>query len=173
MPRKKKTEEKKEENTEEAEAARETAAPETAESVTGKKESESEEKEQKTKVERLEIESLKKNSGEIENIIVKLAKEGMDTAKIGSVLRDTYGIPSARLIGKKIKKILVEKGVEFKLPGDIAALVKRADNLKKHLEKNKQDMTARRGLQLTEAKISKLSAYFRKKGALPQNWKNK
>ncbi|HUL39867.1 MAG TPA: 30S ribosomal protein S15, partial [Methanomassiliicoccales archaeon] len=40
---------------------------------------------------------------EIEQMVVKLAKEGMTTSKIGLVLRDNYAVPSVRLAtGKTI-----------------------------------------------------------------------
>lgn len=106
---------------------------------------------------------LKLTNEEVEELVVKLAKEGMDSAKIGLVLRDSYGIPSVKAVtGKSIQKILKEHGIEvYSL--ELVALQKKAKALRKHLEKNKKDMTAKRGLQLTEAKIRRLEKYYERK----------
>lgn len=110
---------------------------------------------------------------EIEDIIVKLAKSGMGSAKIGLVLRDQYGIPSARMFTqKRIAKVLKEKSLYPKdLPEDMFNLVRRAVNLHNHLQKNKHDYTSLRGYEITESKIRRLAKYYKKKGVLPLNWK--
>ncbi|MGB9707921.1 MAG: 30S ribosomal protein S15 [Candidatus Pacearchaeota archaeon] len=106
---------------------------------------------------------LKMSTKEVEKLIVKLAKEGMDSAKIGLVLRDNYGIPSVKAVtGKKIQKILQENAVNIQ-PLELVALKKKAKTLEKHFEKNKKDMTAKRGLQLTEAKIRRFEKYYARK----------
>lgn len=133
--------------------------------------SKAEEIREKAKVEKLNLESLKSNSKEIENLIVKLANEGMTASKIGTTLRDSYGVPSIKIINKKIGKVLSANKLKPKIPEDLTSLVKKADKLKKHLEKNKQDKKASRGLQITDAKIASLSNYFKKKGILPKDWK--
>jgi len=114
---------------------------------------------------------LKRSEKEIEEIVLKLAKEGMSNAKIGLVLRDSYGIPTAKITGKKISKILSEQGI--KAESDLDALMKKAFTLKKHMEKNKQDKTAKKGLITIEARIMKLSRYMKKKGMLANTWKYK
>ena len=43
--------------------------------------------------------------------------------------------------------------------------------VKKHLEENKHDMPAKRGLQLTESKIRRLIKYYKKIKKLPIDWK--
>ncbi len=106
---------------------------------------------------------IKLSEKEVEELVVKLAKEGMDSAKIGLVLRDSYGIPSVKTItGKKIQKILQESGVNVQSL-ELAAFRKKAKTLGKHFEKNKKDMTAKRGLQLTDAKIRRLEKYYKRK----------
>jgi small subunit ribosomal protein S15 len=112
-------------------------------------------------------EFAKKNREEVEEIIKKLAEQ-MPPEKIGLVLRDEYGIPKAKLITKKISQLIKDK---IKEPSDIVSLIKKADQLKKHLEKNKMDKVAKRGLQITRAKIIKLSKYYKKNKILPQDWK--
>ena len=54
---------------------------------------------------------------------------------------------------------------------DLLALIKRAVFLRKHLEANKQDETAERGLILTESKIKRLTKYYKKTGKVKSEWK--
>jgi len=49
--------------------------------------------------------------------------------------------------------------------------LKKAAWLSTHLEKNKMDLVNKRSLQVIEAKIHKLSKYYRRKNVLPSNWK--
>lgn len=109
---------------------------------------------------------------EIELLVVKLAKEGNMPSKIGIILRDTYGVPDVKLLtNKKITQILEEKKILKKLPEDLLALIKKISSLKKHLEENKKDMSALRGLQITESKIKKLVKYYKKQKKVPVEWK--
>lgn len=109
---------------------------------------------------------------EIELLVVKLAKEGNMPSKIGIILRDTYGVPDVKLLtNKKITQILEEKKLSKKLPEDLLALIKKISSLKKHLEENKKDMSALRGLQITESKIKKLVKYYKKQKKVPVEWK--
>ncbi|MCX8193927.1 MAG: 30S ribosomal protein S15 [Candidatus Pacearchaeota archaeon] len=106
---------------------------------------------------------LKLEPKDIEELVVKMAKQGMDCSKIGLVLRDSYGITSVKTaIGKKIQQILKENKLEVQ-PLELVSLQKKLRALRKHLDKNKKDMTAKRGLQLTEAKIRRLQKYYEKK----------
>ncbi|WP_202318949.1 30S ribosomal protein S15 [Archaeoglobus neptunius] len=109
---------------------------------------------------------------EVEKKVVELFIEGYEPSQIGMILRDQYGIPSVKQItGKKIQKILREKGVEIKYPEDLKSLIKKALKLRKHLEVHRKDKHNRRGLQLIEAKIWRLSNYYKEKGVLPADWK--
>lgn len=109
---------------------------------------------------------------EVEQLVVKLAKEGYSSAMIGLILRDQYGIPSVRdVTGKKITKILAEHGLAPKIPEDLFNLLKRAVNLRKHLEVHRKDKHSRRGLELIESKIRRLAKYYIRKGKLPKDWK--
>ena len=115
---------------------------------------------------------VSRSQKEIELLISKLSKEGKTAAQIGLVLRDEYGVPSTKVLaGKNITKILKEHKLLPKLPYDMLALIKRAIILRKHLEANKQDMAALRGLQLTESKIKRLMKYYKKNGKIDQEWK--
>ncbi|MHA1974973.1 MAG: 30S ribosomal protein S15 [Candidatus Hodarchaeales archaeon] len=110
---------------------------------------------------------------EIENLVTEKAKEGLGSAQIGLVLRDEYAIPSVKKItGKSITKIMKENNLGPKMPEDFLNLVRRALNLRKHLESgNKKDKHSRRGLQLIESKIRRLTRYYKKKGVFDQNFK--
>ena len=111
---------------------------------------------------------------EVEAIVVKLSKEGHNPSKIGTILRDQYGIPLTKpIVGKRISQILKDEGLAPSIPEDLDALLKKASSLRIHLEKNKKDLHNKRALQLTEAKIYKLSRYYKRTGLLPPEWKYK
>ncbi len=109
---------------------------------------------------------------EVEMLIVKLAKDGKAASQIGLMLRDTYGIPSIHaLLGKSVTALLKEKEMMPEIPEDLMALIKKSISLEKHQEANKQDMTAKRGMQLTTSKIMRLVKYYKRTERLPQDWK--
>ncbi len=109
---------------------------------------------------------------EVELLIAKLAKEGKASSQIGLLLRDTYGIPSVKaLCGKSVGEILKEKKQLPEVPDDLVALFRKFAALKKHLEANKHDETAKRGLLLTESKIHRLTKYYKLAGRIPEAWK--
>ena len=109
---------------------------------------------------------------EVEKKILELYNDGYEPSMIGMILRDRYGIPSVKQVtGKKLLRILKEKGVEITLPEDLKALIKKALNLRKHTAIHKKDYHNIRGLQLIEAKIWRLSNYYKEKGVLPPDWK--
>lgn len=104
---------------------------------------------------------LKTSEKDIEAIVVKLAKQGMTSEKIGLALRDSYGIPKAKLLGRRINKMLKSKGLDK--DAALLAVEKRQLAIKKHLEKNKQDKRAQRALIITSARIKKLKEYRKRK----------
>ncbi|MBD3259293.1 30S ribosomal protein S15 [Candidatus Woesearchaeota archaeon] len=109
---------------------------------------------------------------EVEMLVVKLAKQGKPASQIGLELRDSYGIPEVKaIVKKKISKILEEKKLQKKLPEDLSALIKRSIAIRKHMQSNKHDKTAKRGLQLTDSKINRLAKYYKKTKKLPADWK--
>ncbi|MFC1698290.1 30S ribosomal protein S15 [Nanoarchaeota archaeon] len=109
---------------------------------------------------------------EAELLIVKLAKEGKSSSEIGIVLRDVYGIPNVKtFIGKKLVKFLEEKKLTKKLPEDLTFLIRKALEIRKHMEENHKDNTAKRGLQLTESKILRLVKYYKANKKIAQDWK--
>lgn len=110
-------------------------------------------------------------SKEVEQLVVKLAKQEVKPSQIGIILRDSYGIPDIKTITKKsITKILEENKVLPHMPEDLTSLIKKQIKITKHLEKNHKDMPSKRGLQLTESKIRRLVKYYKKTGKLPKAW---
>ncbi len=115
---------------------------------------------------------VKYKKKDVEDLVVKLAKEGNTSAKIGMILRDRYGIPDVKTItGKSITEIMRENRLYPQFPEDLLSLFRKAVKLREHLEKNKADKHSLRGLQLLESKIRKLSKYYIRKGILPKGWK--
>lgn len=109
---------------------------------------------------------------EVELLIAKLIKEGRTTSQIGILLRDIYGIPSvSALCGRSISTIVKDKKLLPEIPEDLTALFKRYAAVKKHLEVNKHDETAKRGLLLTESKIGRLVKYYKRIGRISDTWK--
>lgn len=109
---------------------------------------------------------------EVEMLIVKLVKEGKPPSQVGLILRDSYGIPDVRPILKmKITDLLKQKKLVPELPEDLLALIRRDAIIIKHMEHHKQDMTAKRGRQLTESKIKRLVKYYKKIGRISEDWK--
>lgn len=117
---------------------------------------------------------VKQTPAEIEELIVKYAKEGLKTSEIGTKLRDQYAIPLTKQIVKKsIVQILEEKGVKPDMPEDLNNLVTKALGLQKHLKAHKSDKRNVRSLELLEAKVHRLSSYYKKIDRIPKTWKYK
>jgi len=109
---------------------------------------------------------------EVESFIIKLAKEGHSMSSIGTILRDQYAIPLVKpIVGKSISDVLQGAGLAPTLPEDLSNLMKKAQSLAVHLDKNKKDLHNKRNMQIVEARIHKLSRYYKREGVLEKNWK--
>ena len=109
---------------------------------------------------------------EIEELIVKLYRDGQSTSQIGITLRDQYGIPSTKtVLGEKITDILEKNGIVFDYPEDLLNLIKRAVNIREHLEENPKDIHSRRGLTKIESRIRRLVKYYTRNNVLPEGWR--
>ena len=109
---------------------------------------------------------------QVESEVVKLARKGYSTSMIGVILRDGHGVPLVKVVtGKSISQILDENRIESALPEDLTNLVKKALNLRKHLETNHKDLESKKGLQRTESKIYRLIKYYKKKKVLKKDFK--
>ena len=112
------------------------------------------------------------NPREVESRILELAKSGKSKGEIGLILRDQYAVPDVKLAtGKKISKILEANNIKSDIPEDLRSLIRKALQLKKHLDTNKKDLKNKRNLQLTESKIRRLTKYYHNQNQLPKNWK--
>jgi small subunit ribosomal protein S15 len=117
---------------------------------------------------------IKMESKEIEELIVKYAKEGMTSSVIGIKLRDQHAIPLVKpILNKTISEVLKENELTPEIPEDLNNIVLKAVNLQKHLKENKSDNRNVRSLELVEAKVHRLSTHYKKKGIIPKKWKYK
>jgi small subunit ribosomal protein S15 len=104
--------------------------------------------------------------------IAKLAKAGLGPSQIGLRLRDEYGVPSAKtFLGKSLTDTLADVKSGQPIPEDLHRLVERAAKLKDHLAKHHADRKNVRSLELLEAKIHRLSSYYKNNERLPSEWK--
>ncbi len=109
---------------------------------------------------------------EVESFIIKLAKEGHSLSGIGTILRDQYAIPLVKPItGKSISDTLKAANLASTMPEDLANLIKKAQGLAVHMDKNKKDLHNKRNMQIVEARIHKLSRYYKREGIIARNWK--
>ncbi len=109
---------------------------------------------------------------EVEALVIKLGKGGHSPSKIGTILRDQNAIPLVKSVtGKTITQILKQAELAPSIPEDLGNLLRKAGRLTAHYEKNRRDLHNKRALQIVEAKIHKLSKYYRREGKLPPNWK--
>jgi small subunit ribosomal protein S15 len=117
---------------------------------------------------------VKQSPSDIEDLVVKYAKDGLTPSKIGIKLRDQYAIPITRqIVRKSITDILEERGVKTDMPEDLNNLVNKALGLQKHLKENKSDRRNVRSLELLEAKVHRLSSYYKRIGKISKTWKYK
>lgn len=109
----------------------------------------------------------------VEELVVKYAKEGMKPSQIGIKLRDQHAIPLTKITKKSMSTILEENSLRPEMPEDLDNMVKKAIGLQKHLKNNKGDNRNVRSLELVEAKVHRLSTYYKRQGRIPENWKYK
>jgi len=91
---------------------------------------------------------------------------------IGTILRDQYAIPLVKPItGKSVSDTLEAANLTPKLPEDLANLMKKAQALAVHMDKNKKDLHNKRNMQIIEAQIHKLSRYYKREGVISKDFK--
>ncbi len=111
---------------------------------------------------------------EVEALVLKLSKEGNSPSTIGMLMRDRYAVPLVKSItGKNVRELLQTTQQAGTLPEDLSVLLKKADHLRRHLEKNRKDYVNKRSLAMIESKIHRLVKYYRPKGQLPSEWEYK
>ncbi len=112
------------------------------------------------------------SSDEIVTLIVKMTKEGLTPSQIGVKLRDEYTIPIVEpILGKSISEVLAENNLKPETPPDLKSLLQRTKSLQDHLKDHHGDRKNIRSLELLEAKIHRLSKYYKAAGLLPRSWK--
>ena len=111
---------------------------------------------------------------EVEALVIKYSKDGLTPSQIGIKLRDQHSIPLIKPITKKgINQILVENDLRPDMPEDLENIVNKAVGLQKHLKENKGDNRNVRSLELIEAKVHRLSVYYKRIERIPKTWKYK
>ena len=111
---------------------------------------------------------------EIEELVVKYFKDGLTPSQIGIKLRDQHSIPLVKpIIKKSMGKILEEHDLKPEMPEDLENIVRKAVGLQKHLKANKGDRRNVRSLELIEAKVHRLSVYYKRIERIPKTWKYK
>ena len=112
------------------------------------------------------------NPSDLSSIIIQFSKDGLSPSEIGTKLRDVHGVPLAKqILGKSITHILTDNNIVTELPEDLSQLVKKALGLQKHLKSHNTDRRNIRSLELIEAKIHRLSKYYKRIGKLQKKWK--
>ena len=111
---------------------------------------------------------------EVEALVIKYSKDGLTPSQIGIKLRDQHSIPLIKPITKKgINQILAENDLRPDMPEDLENIVNKAVGLQKHLKENKGDNRNVRSLELIEAKVHRLSVYYKRIERIPKTWKYK
>lgn len=111
-------------------------------------------------------------AADVEDHVCKLAKKGLTPSQIGVILRDSNGIAQVKSVtGQKIVRILKANGLAPEVPEDLYMLIKKAVQVRKHLEKNRKDKDSKFRLILIESRIHRLARYYRTTRKLPANWK--
>ena len=111
----------------------------------------------------------------VTQLIIDLGKEGHSSAVIGTILRDQHAVPNVRLVlGKRIASVLAENNIGGTYPEDMMNLMRQAVGIINHLGSgNHKDLHNKRSLEITEAKIRRLSNYYKSEGRLPSEWRYK
>jgi len=112
------------------------------------------------------------SAADVEEHVCKLAKKGMTPSQIGVSLRDSNGIAQVRAVtGQKILRLLKANGLAPEIPEDLYMLIKKAVQVRKHLEKNRQDKDSKFRLILIESRIHRLARYYRTTRKLAANFR--
>lgn len=112
------------------------------------------------------------NKAEIEEIILKMAKEGVPPSKIGLILRDKYAIPEIKLLLEMpLVEFLRKNKASGEYPEDMLELIKRAVRMRRHMKKSKADLHNAVKYRHVVSKILRLAKYYERNGLISKNWK--
>ena len=105
-------------------------------------------------------------------MICDYAKKGVRPSQIGALLRDRSGVGMVRSVtGVKVNRILRANGLSPQLPEELYYLIKKATNVRKHLERNNHDIDSKYRLILIESRIHRLARYYKARRILSPSWK--
>ena len=105
-------------------------------------------------------------------IICDYAKKGIRPSQIGQILRDRHSVGQVRSVtGNKIIRILKANGLAPALPEELYYLIKKAVNVRKHLERSPHDIDGKYRLILIESRIHRLARYYKSRRVIAPNWK--
>lgn len=102
---------------------------------------------------------LKTSEEELKKIIAELS-EKYSPAQLGLILRDQYGIPTARLYGKKLTAYLKEIG-KYDKKDELKNIIKKLDKLEDHFKSNAQDKRAKHKLQKAKSRVEIKKKYLK------------
>jgi len=109
---------------------------------------------------------------DIEEAILKMARERVPAAKIGLVMRDQHAIPNLRaILGMSLMQFLKKEKAVGEYPEDMLALIKKAMRVAGHIRTSKNDVHNSVKLSHLESKIHRLAKYYSSKGMLPEGWR--
>jgi small subunit ribosomal protein S15 len=109
---------------------------------------------------------------QIEDTIASYAKQGMDPALIGEIMKREHKVPYIKkATGKSMLQILEEKKLAGDVPSDMLQLIKKAVGMRAHLSANKRDTHNMTRLNRVESKIWRLTKYYKREGRLPKDWR--
>eukprot|EP00999_Lentomonas_sp_LEN2_P001067 NODE_2071_length_659_cov_107.765038_g2021_i0.p1 GENE.NODE_2071_length_659_cov_107.765038_g2021_i0~~NODE_2071_length_659_cov_107.765038_g2021_i0.p1 ORF type:complete len:178 (+),score=58.43 NODE_2071_length_659_cov_107.765038_g2021_i0:79-534(+) len=115
---------------------------------------------------------LKVTTKEVIDQIVKQCKKGMKPSQIGINLRDSMGVTQVKSVtGRKILRILKHNGLQPEIPEDLYHMIKKAVNMRKHMERMRKDVDTKYRLVLVESRIHRLARYYKRTRQLPPSWK--
>jgi len=105
-------------------------------------------------------------------LICDYARKGVRPSQIGALLRDRHSVGKVQhTTGNKVQRVLRANGLAPAIPEDLYFLIKKATNVRKHLERSGHDVDAKYRLILTESRIHRLARYYKLRRILAPNWK--
>ena len=104
----------------------------------------------------------------VEEIILKMAGEGVPPSKIALFLRDQKGVANLRMVlGMSLSAFLKKNKAAPEYPEDLIELIRKAMRMNSHLRKSKKDLSNKVKLLYVESIINRLVKYYVSKGTLP------
>lgn len=100
---------------------------------------------------------VKMTEKDMKKLIVELS-EKHKPSEIGMILRDTYGVPTTKVFGKKLNAYLKEEGIEINENLDSAE--EKVNRMSEHLKNNITDRKAKHKFQKAQSRLNVLKRYY-------------